>query len=161
MWFVCFLHTNELPLRHLIADLDGKTNSDHTFSGPLGKALSSVVSLEINPKFKPITVEDPLIELKEDVIGDLSTDQKYGYMMVNAIRTGVVSVDLANMDIGPVNHSRWLTTANRFIRLSVSKDGFKGKNLTNLQLIVEFIVGVYYPLWFEAKVKNNFTEGPN
>ena len=40
---MCFFHTNELPLRHLIADLDGKTNSDHTFSGPLGKALSSVV----------------------------------------------------------------------------------------------------------------------
>ena len=55
-----------------------------------------------------------MIELKEDVIGDLSTDQKYGYMMVTAIRNGAVSVDLANMDIGPVNHSRWLTTANRF-----------------------------------------------
>ena len=81
-------------------------------------------------------------------------------MMVNAIRTGAVSVDLANMDIGPVNHSRWLTTANRFMRLYVSKHGFKGKNLTNLKLIVEFIVGVYYPLGFEAKVKNNFTEGP-
>ena len=101
-----------------------------------------------------------MIELEVDVIGDQSTDQKYGYMMVNAIRTGVVSVDLANMDIGPVNHSRWLTTANRFMRLYVSKHGFKGKNLTNLKLIVEFIVGVYYPLWFEAKVKNNFTEGP-
>ena len=101
-----------------------------------------------------------MIELKEDVIVDLSTDQKYGYMMVNAIRTGVVSVDLANMDIGPVNHSRWLTAANRFMRLYVCKHGFKGKNLTNLKLIVEFIVGVYYPLWFEAEVKNNFTEGP-
>ena len=118
----------------------------------LGKALSCVVSLEINPKFKPITVVDPLIELKEDVIGDLSTDQKYGYVMVNAIRTGVLSVDLANMDIGPVNHSRWLTTANRFMRLYVSKHGFKGKNLTNLKLIVEFIVGVYYTLWFKDQL---------
>ena len=101
-------------MRHLIADLDDKTNNDHTFSGPLDKALSSVVTLEINPKFKPIAVKEPLIELKEDVIGDLSTDQKYGYMMVTAIRNGAVSVELANMDIGPVNHSRWLTTANRF-----------------------------------------------
>ena len=42
----------------------------------------------------------------------------------------------------------------------MSKNGFKCKNLTPLKLIVEFIVGVYYPLWFEAKVKNNFTEGP-
>ena len=40
-WLVCFLHLNELPLRHLISDLDGKTTSDHTFSGPLGKALGN------------------------------------------------------------------------------------------------------------------------
>ena len=46
------------------------------------------------------------------------------------------------------------------MRLYVSKHGFKGKNLTNLKLIVEFIVGVYYPLWFEAKVKHSFIEGP-
>ena len=26
-WLVCYLHTNEIPLRHLIQDLDGKTNS--------------------------------------------------------------------------------------------------------------------------------------
>ena len=45
------------------------------------------------------------------------------------------------------------------MRLYVSKHGFKGKNLTNLKLIVEFIVGVYYPLWFEAKVKHSFIEG--
>ena len=70
-----------------------------------------------------------------------------------AIRAGVVSVNLANMEIGPVNHSRWLTTGNRFMRLYVSKHGFKGKNLKNLKLIVEFIV-VYYPMWFEAKVKH-------
>ena len=46
------------------------------------------------------------------------------------------------------------------MRLYVSKHGFKVKNLTNLKLIVEFIVGVYYPLWFEAKVKHSFIEGP-
>lgn len=159
-WLVCFLHTNELPLRHLIQDLDGKTNSDHTFSGPLGKALDGVINLGINSKFKPITIGSPLIELDEDIIADLSTDQKYGYRMVNAIRAGTVPVDLANLDIGPVNHSRWLTTANRFLRLYVCKHGFTGKNLSNLKLIVEFIIGVYYPMWFNAKVKHSFIHGP-
>ena len=86
-----------------------------------------------------------LIELDEDIIADLSTDQKYGYRMVNAIRTKDVPVDLANLDIGPLCHSRWLTTAYRFMRLYVCKHGFTGKNLTNLKLIVEFIIGVYYP----------------
>ena len=63
-------------------------------------------------------------------------------------------VELANMDIGPVVHSRFLTTASRFCRLWVSDHGFKGKNLTNLRYIVEF------PMWFQAKVKHSFIEGP-
>ena len=160
MWLVCFLHTNELPLRHLMEELDGKTLSDHTFSGPLGKALGDVVNLEINPKFTPITVGPPPIDLEQDVIDDLSTDQKYGYRIVMAIRAGVISVDLANMDIGPICHSRWLTYGNRVCRLYVSKHGFKGKNLNNLKLLVEFIIGVYFPMWFEAKVKHSFINGP-
>ena len=32
-WLICGLHLNELPLRHLIADLDGPTSSDTGFSG--------------------------------------------------------------------------------------------------------------------------------
>ena len=159
-WLVCSLHLNELPLRHLIQDLDGKTNSDHSFSGPLGKALDNAVNLEINPKFKAITVGRHLIALDQIVIDDLSSDQKYGYRMVMAIRAGTVPEDLSLLDIGPVFHARWLTTANRFMRMWVSKHGFKGNNLANLRMIVEFIVGVYYPVWFEVKVKHNYTYGP-
>ena len=159
-WLVCFLHLNELPLRHLLQDLDGKTNSDHTFSGPIGKSLDNAVNLEINPKFSPIQIGPALIELDQSIIDDLSTDQKYGYRMVMAIRAGKVYMDLANMDIGPICHSRWLTTANRLLRTWVGKHGFKGKDLASLKMIVEFIVGVYYPIWFEVKVKHNFIDGP-
>ena len=159
-WLVCFLHTNELPLRHLVADTDGPTTSDHTFSGPLGKALSFATDLEPNPRFPKISIGPGLIKLDKEVIDDLSSDQKYGYRMVNAIRSGNCPLDLVIMDIGPVYHARWLTTANRFLKLWVSKHTFKGKDLANLRLIVGFIVGVYYPLWFLAKVKNNFIEGP-
>ena len=160
MWLVCFLHTNELPLRHLMEDLDGKTSSDHTFVGPIGKALENVVNLDINSKFVPITVGSPLIELDQDIIDDVSTDQKYGYRIVMAIRAGVIPADLANMDIGPICHARWLTLANRILRLYVSKHGLKGKVLSNLKLLVEFIIGVYFPMWFEAKVKHSFINGP-
>lgn len=39
-WFVCLLHTNELPLRHLFLKVDGsKTTGPNQFSGPIGKAL--------------------------------------------------------------------------------------------------------------------------
>lgn len=127
-WLVCMLHTNELPLRHLIENLDGKTGTSNSFTGPLGKALSSVTDLPINSKFAPITVGSDFIELLEAVLNDLSRDQKYGYKMVQAIRKGHVPADLALVEIGPVNHSRWLTTANRFLRLYVSQHQFKGRD---------------------------------
>ena len=35
IWLICALHTNELPLRHLMIDLDGPTVSNNKFSGPI------------------------------------------------------------------------------------------------------------------------------
>src|SRR6218665_14795 len=37
--FVCLLHTNELPLRHLLELLDGVTHEPNSFSGATGKQL--------------------------------------------------------------------------------------------------------------------------
>ena len=34
---VSLLHTNELPLRHVFATLDGATSGPDTFAGPIGK----------------------------------------------------------------------------------------------------------------------------
>ena len=64
------------------------------------------------------------------------------------------------MKIGPVNHARWLTTANMFLRLWISDNNFNDEDLRKLKLIVEFIVGVYYPMWFSVKVKHNWVEAP-
>ena len=44
IWLVCALHTNELPLRHLMIQLDGKTKSNNTFSGPIGKIIDKVTN---------------------------------------------------------------------------------------------------------------------
>ena len=40
-WFVCLLHTNELPLRHILITLDGVTHGPNSFSGPIGKSLKN------------------------------------------------------------------------------------------------------------------------
>ncbi|KAM5180695.1 uncharacterized protein ACMZJ9_001222, partial [Mantella aurantiaca] len=53
-----------------------------------------------------------------------------------------------------------LTTANRICRIWVSKHGLKGNNLKMLQLLVEYIVGDYYPCWFSIKSKFSWVEGP-
>ena len=160
-WLVCNLHTNELPLRHLITTLDGKTFSNNKWAGTIGKMLDSATDLEINPSFEKIQLGDDLIYLTNEVLEDLSTDQAYGYKITEAIRSGQIQKDLALLEIGPVNHSRWLTTANRLCRLWVSKHGLKGENLVNLRQIVEYIIGVYYPCWFQIKVKHSWIEGPN
>ena len=101
----------------------------------------SAVNLNLTPMF----VGPPLIKLPDQVIEDLATDQHYGIgnKMVCTIRDGVLSVRLALLEIVPVNHSRWLTTENRLLRLWVWRHGLKGTNLKNLQFTVEFIIGVY------------------
>ena len=145
-WLICQLRTDKLPLRHLINDLDGPTASNNTFTGPLGKALSDVESLEYNPKFKPIKDCPDIPDLSQDVIDHLSTDQQYGCRMVLALKEGSVPMDLFLLAVGKVSHSRWLTTANRFMKIWVSHHGFKEGNMKNLEQIVRFIVCVYYPM---------------
>ena len=161
VWLVCDLHTGELGLRHLIIGIDGPTLSHNRWSGPLGGMLDTATELEVNPKFTKIVVGPPPLALDEQVISDLSTDQFYAYLMIKAIRSGVLPARLANLEIGPVSHARWLTTALRFCRIWISKHGLRGKLLQNLRLIIEFIVGVYIPNWFNVKVKHRWVEGPN
>ncbi|KAK8387844.1 hypothetical protein O3P69_020037 [Scylla paramamosain] len=68
VWIVCDLHTNELPLRHLIQELDGKTLSHNRWSCPLGKMLDSASELEISLSFERNTVGPPLVELAHTFI---------------------------------------------------------------------------------------------
>ena len=43
-WIVCLFHTNELPLKHVFATLDGFTSGPNTFMGHIGKCLHGPVS---------------------------------------------------------------------------------------------------------------------
>jgi hypothetical protein len=140
--------------------LDGKTTSSNGFSGVVGKLLNRATLLPIAQAFPTITIGKRPIELSRYVIDDLSTDQLYGYKMVLAIRTGNIPIDLIKMECGPVNHSRWLTTANRMMQIWVSVHGLSGENLSTLSHLVEYVVGVYYPMWLDIKVRWSFIEGP-
>ena len=55
VWSICMLHTNELPLRHLIQALDGQTTSGSSFSGTIGRLLLDTQALPFNPEFPPLT----------------------------------------------------------------------------------------------------------
>lgn len=148
-WFICLFHTNELPLRHLIHYLDGKTNDPQRFTGIIGKALEYCERSPI-VAFKKIPTTLPKLDLKE-----LSTDQRYLYEMVEAIGKGDVPPSLAIRNPGKMAHSRWLTTANRILRLYVATTDAS----SNLQILTEYVVKVYAVTWFQIKSQPSCTEG--
>src|SRR6218665_4061419 len=98
-----------------------------------------LLNLRLTIHLPNFQLKKPLLQLSDDVVKDLSTDQTYGYRITQAITTGEIPAYLALLKIGPVSHSRWLTTANRFCRIYILKHGFSGKTLINLRLIVEYM----------------------
>jgi hypothetical protein len=151
----CFLHINELPLRKIIKELDGPTKSANKFSGEIGQQLDEVDLYRTDPvEFEPIPLAfgrpDP-----SDIEG-LSDDQRLLLEYMFGIGGGTVDEKYVKRKPGPVNHSRWLTTATRILiiytrTLSPSE---------NLKVIVTFIVKSYAPIWFTVRVQNNFLLGP-
>ena len=56
---------------------------------------------------------------------------------------------------GGLDHSRWLTTANRILKLLV---GIKIPS-EKLQALVMFIIRVYAPMWFATKLHSSCKDG--
>ncbi|CAH0562903.1 unnamed protein product [Brassicogethes aeneus] len=92
----------------------------------------------------------------ELVPNDLSTDQKYLWDICQAVTSGVCSESLIHRKPGKLTHSRWLTAANRILRLYISSN----EVTRNLQILTEYVVKVYAPLWFYIKLKPSCKEGP-
>ena len=107
---VCKLHTNELPLRHVIRSLGIPTTSNNSYGGNIGKAVcGNVEEMEFNPDFERIHDERvTLPPLPTEVLNDLSTNQQYGYRMVQMIMGGDVDESLLALKCGPVSHARYL-----------------------------------------------------
>ena len=147
-------HLNELPLRHTFSTLDGSTKSPDKFFGPIGSMLNDIVSQWQVVKFKSIPYLSFSI-LPSEIIDDLSTDQYYGYRMCWAIITGEVDEDVSHLEIGPLNYFRWFTLACRLPRFYVSQ----ANPTKNLSFIVEFVLKVYFPSWFDIKKNNKLTHG--
>ena len=160
MRVLCALHTNELPLRHLFEAIDGKTSGKESWTGPIGKLLAKVLEFPLNPDFTVIEGGD-LPDLSDDEIRDLSTDQKYLYRILKIIKTGIIPPDFEKFTIGPLNHARWLTLANRVCRLFISKVRLSQKLKSDLFQVVQFIMLCYGPGWFQIKTKPNLIHSPD
>lgn len=160
-WSVCLIHTNELPLRHLIEKLDGKTSSKDGFTGEIGKLLSKVSEMELNPNFRALPGGEDLIALPEDVVKTLSTDACISYKYVQAVKTGILPPQLAALKPGPIVHSRWLTTGEALLMMWTREHGLTGEPLKTLELFVQFCLQFYFKLYFDIKVKHHLIDGPH
>ena len=68
------LHSNELPLRHIIEQLDGGANTQTKFSGEIRKAAAQDHYIKPIVKFEPIL--SFLVAPEQSVINYLSSDQR-------------------------------------------------------------------------------------
>ncbi|KAF0728912.1 Uncharacterized protein FWK35_00032074 [Aphis craccivora] len=148
-WIICLLHMNELLLRHLFVHIDGLTTGPQTFSGEIGEQLESCEKKSV-VQFQPISTELP-----ELLIENMSSDQKYLYRIVSAVITGIFPEDLKNKSPVKMSHARWLTRANRILRLYVSIE-VPSENLT---ILATYVVKVYAPTWFSIKIHPTCKDG--
>ncbi|KAL4712560.1 hypothetical protein ACJJTC_007576 [Scirpophaga incertulas] len=88
----------------------------NSLKGPIGEKLIKCETLPV-VQFESIDCQIPEIDKKT-----LSKDQKYLLEISEAIKSGECPKDLSIRDPGPLSHSRWLTTANRALRLYISQE---------------------------------------
>ncbi|KAG0703828.1 hypothetical protein GWK47_024812 [Chionoecetes opilio] len=92
-WSICVLHTNELPLRHLITSIDGPTSSDTGFTGPVCSLLSSVNEMQYNAELRGVPGGEDLTEIPEW----LTTAQSLVYMWTR--KHGLTGKELNTLEI--------------------------------------------------------------
>ena len=148
-WLICLLLCNKLPLRALITKLDGDTRGPREFKGPIGQQLSVDHKILKIADYPPLDAQ-PIIFL-DTTTKELSTDQKYLLVASNAVIFGKNKLDqdtlrfLQRLSPGIIHHARWLTTANRLLRLYMSLEDPSN----NLCKLIDYIVKVYSKSWFE------------
>lgn len=142
-WLICTIHGNELPLRNLLKNYEGPTTGPLGYSGPISKAVVECEKLKV-VKFKPLKAE---IDLPKINSRELSKDQNYLYEISKSVAEGHCSEDLEKRYPGNISHARWLTWANRILRLYIATP----KPTKNLNNLVELIIKVYVPVWFAIR----------
>ena len=84
--------------------LDGKTSRPGSFTGPWGKAAGGPEHRLSPVKFRPVSGLE--LDLPDNIIADLSSDQLLLYQLTRAVQTGKISPKEACKKIGPLNHVR-------------------------------------------------------
>lgn len=99
----------------MFQNLDGKTKGPTCFSGKIGKQLTYCENLTV-VNIKTIDSEGIIV-----MNTNLIKDQQYILDVNRSVMTRECVPELAMKDPGPLNHSRFLTCANRVLRLYISE----------------------------------------
>ncbi|KAI9552227.1 hypothetical protein GHT06_022581 [Daphnia sinensis] len=99
---ICQLHLNELPFRHIFKELDGKTTGPSSYFGCI--------------------VRGRVKQIPDAVTNQFTGDQKYLYDICLAVQTGIIPTGLELRSPGKLSEARWLTKANRILRLYISTE---------------------------------------
>lgn len=157
---LCF----QLHYRALFQALDGPSSSGGTYKGPAGKLIPKLKNkeLEFNVNFEAIpgTELGRLVELPNDVLCDLSRDQKLLYKLVKMVKTGVKVPNIEKFEIGGISQARWLTHSAAIILIYCSKHNLTEEAARNLKLIVTHITNCYAPMWFLFKKYPLLSDAP-
>ncbi|GBO04601.1 hypothetical protein AVEN_186342-1 [Araneus ventricosus] len=92
------LHTNELPLRHFIPEMEGCTKGTYySYSGPIGLLLRDCEKIQLLNLIKMDCTLQPF-NLKD--IKKPATDQQYLYRICLAIKDGSCSSSVSDNSPG-------------------------------------------------------------
>ncbi|GBL93077.1 hypothetical protein AVEN_216438-1 [Araneus ventricosus] len=132
--------------------MDGRTKGPYSYSVAIRLLLKDC---EKTPAVKFDQIDCTLLPLDLKDIKKLNTDQQYLYRICLAIKDGSCSSSVTDNSPGKLSHARWLTTANRLLRLYIGTPSPS----QNLIILVKYLMLAYAPMWFEIKIKSNCPYG--
>ena len=159
-WLICLIHINELPLKHLISSLDGKYIPKSGWTGPIGKLIQKINDLKKKPSFPALTDTNEMIEIPQEILKNMSTDQKNCYNLIAVVKSGRITPEQAKIKCGPLSTARWLTTGQSLVMLWMSEHGLTGESLRILELLVRFCINMYFKLYYDIKVHPRIKDAP-
>ncbi|GBM26351.1 hypothetical protein AVEN_239351-1 [Araneus ventricosus] len=143
---ICSLHCHEFPLRHLF---ESNSSDPLSYTRDIGRNLKGYETLS-HVAFNFIESE-----LRGIDPHSRSCDQKYLLDICAAISSSVGSSDLAKRQPGTLNLARWLTTANRILKLYLSTSNPSNEFIT----LVVFVLSFYALSRFRINVHHSIKHG--
>ena len=131
--------------------LDGPTSGSKEFKGNIGKLVSKADKLTYKDKFDPVIL-GPEIQMPPEKMKDLSRYQWFALQLWLAYRKGELKPEFKKLKLDDFSLARWLSVATRILVVNASDHGLTNeKDLENLRILVEYIIGAYLPTYFNTK----------